>query len=456
MSKSKPVTTTQVNNLPAWQETAFQNDISNAGQLPTYQPYSGQGVAPLSDLQTQALGLLPGLLSDGRAVSSDALQGLRGAMVTAAPQVGSGSTVGYTPVGYNPITGAPITAPDAIGAATTPTFSTSDLASSIPGLLNPFTNDVTNTTLAQLERQRIQQQQGNASAAVMAGTFGDDRYGVTEGETNRGFADAAASTLSNLNMNGWTTALQSALQTALANQGAGVATNATNTTREVANQGTTLQSRLANQQNDFNTQATNQNAGIQTGVANQNAGIQTQEANQADARTRDLANMQSLLSMYDLNLNAAEALGGYAPTLQSMDANGINGLLTGGGIQQQTNQGQDTFDYGQYQNTTQNPYQRLQAQISAASGLPSNGSTTTGQVFSNPLAGALGLGLGAAGLFGKSGAFPGAISGLTGGISSGVTGLLGTGGGTAAAAASGAPDIAAILAANPELAAFLI
>ena len=76
--------------------------------------------------------------------------------------------------------------------------------------MNPYTNEVIDRSLSDLERGRqgaISNTQGQATAA---GAFGGSRHGVADSLTNREFADSAGSLSANLRNAGWNTALGAA------------------------------------------------------------------------------------------------------------------------------------------------------------------------------------------------------------------------------------------------------
>lgn len=95
--------------------------------------------------------------------------------------------------------------------------------------MNPYTSQVVDTALADIDRFGQMQQAQNAAAAQKAGAFGGSRHGVVEAETNRAMLDQAARTASGLRSSAFDSAmgfatgdLQRQLQAALANQGAGL------------------------------------------------------------------------------------------------------------------------------------------------------------------------------------------------------------------------------------------
>jgi len=76
--------------------------------------------------------------------------------------------------------------------------------------MNPYTQAVTQRTLADLETQRQTQAMNTAAQAQRAGAFGGSRHGVADSLTNQAFAKQAADTAANLNMQGFNTALGAA------------------------------------------------------------------------------------------------------------------------------------------------------------------------------------------------------------------------------------------------------
>lgn len=73
---------------------------------------------------------------------------------------------------------------------------------------NPYTQQVTNQTLGDLERSRQMAINTTGAQASAAGAFGGSRHGVAEALTNRGYADIAGQTLANLNNQGFQQSVQ--------------------------------------------------------------------------------------------------------------------------------------------------------------------------------------------------------------------------------------------------------
>lgn len=77
--------------------------------------------------------------------------------------------------------------------------------------LNPYTQQVIDTTMSDLERQRQIAQQGTGDRAIAARAFGGDRFALQEAETNRAAFDTMAKTAAQLRSAGYDTATQTAM-----------------------------------------------------------------------------------------------------------------------------------------------------------------------------------------------------------------------------------------------------
>lgn len=77
--------------------------------------------------------------------------------------------------------------------------------------MNPYVNNVVNTTLGQLGRQNDILQNGANAKAMQAGAFGGSRQAIMNSENNRNFMDVAANTSAGLYSKGFDTA-QSAIK----------------------------------------------------------------------------------------------------------------------------------------------------------------------------------------------------------------------------------------------------
>jgi len=88
---------------------------------------------------------------------------------------------------------------------------------------NPFQQQVVDTTLADIERQRQMASQALGQRATAARAFGGSRQGVAEGVMAGEFGRTAAQTAAGLRQQGFESALQRAMAQQMANQQAGLA-----------------------------------------------------------------------------------------------------------------------------------------------------------------------------------------------------------------------------------------
>ena len=134
---------------------------------------------------------------------------------------------------------------------------------------NPYTQQVVDTTLADLDRSRQMAVSRDQDRAIGAGAFGGSRSGVLEAETNRAFADQAARTAAGLRQGGFDRA------TSLAGQDIG---------REIGNR--MFQSGL------FGSQLSDQykNLGLLANMGRQQQGLQQAGLDQGYAQFMDARN----------------------------------------------------------------------------------------------------------------------------------------------------------------------
>ena len=212
--------------------------------------------------------------------------------------------------------------------------------------MNPYTTNVIDSALGDLERSRQMQRQQDSARATAARAFGGSRQAVLEAETNRAFDDNAARTAAGLRQSAFQNAQQAAMgdignQLAAGQFNAGIDAN-------VAGQNAGfLQS--ANQFNAGQTNDTSRfNAGLQnqTGLANAASQNQMSQFNagllsdadrfnaSADMNTQQ-ANLNARIAGGQLGLSAAGQLGQLGQAQQGMALQGASALSQVGAMQQQ-------------------------------------------------------------------------------------------------------------------------
>ncbi len=86
------------------------------------------------------------------------------------------------------------------------------MASMMDRYMNPYQQQVVDRTQDQLEKQRLQMQEGNRANAAAAGAFGGSRHGLTEATTNAEISQQMGDLTANLNRQGFLDANQLAGQ----------------------------------------------------------------------------------------------------------------------------------------------------------------------------------------------------------------------------------------------------
>lgn len=212
--------------------------------------------------------------------------------------------------------------------------------------MNPYTTNVIDAALGDLERSRQMQRQQDASRAAAAGAFGGSRQAVLEAETNRAFDDNAARTVAGLRQSAFQNAQQAAMgdignQLAAGQFNAGIDANVAGQNagfRQSANQ---FNAGQTNDTSRFNAGLTNQtslaNAAAQNQMSQFNTGLlsDADRFNATSEMNAQQANINSRLASGQLGLSAAGQLGQLAQTQQGMALQGANALSQVGAMQQQ-------------------------------------------------------------------------------------------------------------------------
>ena len=206
------------------------------------------------------------------------------------------------------------------GTVTAPTLPGVDISQ----YYNPYETQVVNTALADLERQRLVQQQADAARASAAGAFGGSRAGVAQALTNEAFARQGGQLAANLRQQGFAGAQQLAQQ-------------------DLNRQ---MQGMLANQQQTLRADLANQTAGLQ--------GAQFQ-------------------------LGANQALAGLGQTAYGLGTGLENQLMADAAAAQNLQQQLYGLEQGQFQNYFGTPLQTLGLVGSILGQAPNVQTQTTGR-----------------------------------------------------------------------------
>lgn len=189
---SAPSKTTQTQKLDPFLQQQIRQNVQNIRGLEPFQPIPGGPNAQLTPAMQQQLQSMQGLGQAGQGLLAQGATGLGDVAGTQAQQVSAGQA-------------------------------------DISQFMNPFTDQVVNQTLGDIDRARQMAVNQTQDQSIAQGAFGGSRSALLESETNRGFADRAAAASGQLRNQGFMTALDAAqnqqqmgLQAGMANQGAGL------------------------------------------------------------------------------------------------------------------------------------------------------------------------------------------------------------------------------------------
>jgi hypothetical protein len=251
--------------------------------------------------------------------------------------------------------------------------------------LNPFTQNVIDASMADLERGRQTASQQIGERAQAARAFGGSRQGVAEALSNQQFAETAGKTISQLRAQGFDTAANLMQQDLNRQQQAGLSNQA-----------------ALNQAGQFGAGAFNQ-----AGLANQAARNQMAQFNAQQLQQAGLANQQAGLQGAQFRLGAANQLGSLGQQMTASDMLAAQTAMGLGGTRQQFAQ--------QQMDAARNLGLERLGIMQGALGLqmPGLGSTQSASTptYSNPAAGALGGAMAGYQMFGPLGAIGGGLLG---------------------------------------------
>lgn len=288
-STTQNSTTTTTPNVPQWGVDSLKNLNTSINGIANTDPMSF--VAPASTLQTQAF---------GGAGNLGSWQGTSQAAENLATQTANTN---------------PAYLPQAAQV----------MEKGLSQYLNPYTDQVVNTTLNDFDTNAAQTRAQQAGQGAAAGAFGGSRWGLQEGETEGQLARARASTDANLRSSGYDKA------TALASQDAQLREQTRLANLQAQNDQLNRQSSIASLLGSLSGQsAANSRADVQTQA---DLGG-TQQAIDQSQRTAPIAQAQTVASLLGMNqlplLTGQTATGQSTGTATTSDPLGGLGALLGG------------------------------------------------------------------------------------------------------------------------------
>lgn len=309
-SKAQPVTKDTSSSIPDWLTSASQAGVTNAQGATAYTPYSGQGAAPMTPAQMQAITEAMGNAGGAQGVSMGALPGYANAMSYNAPQM-TGASVG----------------------------------GNIQGLLSPYTQSNVNAANAQIDKNTATSTSNTDMSLAAQHAFGGDRQALADADVQNQGGMTKASTDAGIYTNDYQNALSAAMGIGTNNQNASIAGAGVNLagTNGLAGLGTTLGGLNMNDLQGLLSsggvqQATNQNADtFNVGQYSQAYNSQYQQmqalAQMLSAAPHGTTGTSTTTSYSNPWLQAAGIGLGAAGAFASGGTSLIPGLLSGGGGQ---------------------------------------------------------------------------------------------------------------------------
>jgi len=364
-----------------------------------YNPYGGQTLALPNETQQNALSM---------AVNGATSNIGGGLLDSAASAVGGAAS--YSPMmvngGYNPMMIGqfnPVNAPSAQAAAgynpmmiDSGNFNPMQVNAGaaidqVGRYMNPYTSNVIDATMADMDRARQITLNSNAASADAAGAFGGSRHGIVDSETNRNFIQQAGQMAAGLRQGGFDTAmanantdLSRALTAQQSNQSAGLQGMNLGLTAQQSNQQAGLQSGLQTQQLGTDVSQQNANNWLQAMLQSQQANLSGQQSNQ-DAYTAMMqqlfqgqqANQQAGLDAASLNMQGGMNLANLSEQ-QRQQYFGNAAMLEGAGSQQQQwEQAQLDDAYAKWLEANNYDMNMVGFLSNVSSGMPSMGGTSS-------------------------------------------------------------------------------
>jgi hypothetical protein len=232
---------------------------------------------------------------------------------------------------------------------------------------NPYTTEVIDQSMADIERNRLMQANQAAAQAQAAGAFGGSRGALMEAEIARNALEQQARTGGQLRQQGFTTAAQLAQQDVARRQQAGQ-----------LNAQQALQAALANQATGFQAGMANQQAGLQASLANQAAINAARSGFRQQELQANLANQAAGLQGAGMRLGAGTQLANLGNLGFTQAQSTLQGMQQQGLLQQMLMQSLMDRGAGQYGAYSGQLQDQLGMLTSALSGVPIPSTTTQG------------------------------------------------------------------------------
>lgn len=290
---------------------------------------------------------------------------------------------------------------------------------------NPYTSQVVDQSIADLDRARKITNQEISGAAAKSGAFGGSREALMRAENNRSFLDRAGALAGQLRQQGFNTASTMAQDEQM--KRLGLTASDTQNVRGYQSQGNlagqSLTAQSANLAQQLGAQSYNQAADreLRAGMSAQDLGASSYENQQRNALTNAANQAQYGQAANNAALTAAQLQGQLGGQMDDRTRQQMYDRLQMGQNQDARNQAQADFNYQQFVDETQNFPQQYINNLNNAGGLGSRliytQQPTSGSGQKGGLAGILGGALSGAAAGGPWGAL---IGGGLGALGAGV------------------------------------
>lgn len=247
--------------------------------------------------------------------------------------------------------------------------------------MNPYTQDVIDTTMADLGRARDSAMNATGLAATRGGAFGGDRHAIMESQNNADYMRQAASTSANLRNQGFQNAQNAAMADinslnqqrsfdAQAQQAASMANAQAANERAQFVGSTAAQAEAQKQQLEAQMAMRGGGGGGSNSVAIAQANAQLKAQQQQNA-------LQAAMQMYGMQYDAANQLYNMGGDRYDMGQEATANLAGVGNQVDQINQGLINQIQQQFMTQQNAPQAQYQQMLAAMSGMPNFGGTQT-------------------------------------------------------------------------------
>ena len=389
-------TQVQKNELDPQLKAMYMQNYATAMNVANtpFQAYSGERVAPLNVTQNGANDLFRGIAGNNVGKSMlDQASSAMGGMLSYRPQTINaspiaGRSIAPTPIGFNPITPNSITA-DPITAGM---LRDTDLSP----YLNPYTQNVIDTSLADLDRARKIQRVADNQHSTLAKAFGGGRHGVADSQTNDNYFRNVSRTTGELRNAGYNAAVNAATADINRKLGADQFNSGQQFGADQFNAGQRLTADTFNSSQKYG--ADQFNSGQQFGADqfSANLGFAADQFNSGQAFNAAQTNAANDMAGAGFRSNAASALAGFSDQELMQALQRAGALGTAGSIEQQNRQAMDDAAYEEFLRQAAYPQQQQDIRNAALGMIPLEQTQTATTRNSPNIAGMVGTGLSAA------------------------------------------------------------